>query len=366
MKILILGSKEYPFGTIKESNPSGGMEKYITDLVKYLTDDSTPIIVTRRPTKPREQHHPKIIIHDVRYINKPILRNISFNFNSFACARKLDFDVILSNGVVATLFARIIGKLKRKKVVAIPHGLAHIQPQYNKFLKTILKSMEKQAYRENVIFLSTQERDNFKKRMGFLPKNYKIIQPGVEYNKPDSYWVNMFKYLHCRNKFTITTVGRLVKVKGIDTFIKAAKTINNNDVNFLIVGDGPEMENLKSLVGDDNRIKFLGWRDDIDIIMEAIDVFVLPSHSEGLPQILLKAMRHAKPIIVSDIGLPIENNRDGLVFKPGDYKDLADKINIIINNPQKGKIMGKFAREKVLKNYNWKKLAKETISFLGS
>jgi len=100
MKILILGSKEYPLGTSDDPIKSGGIEVYTQNLVKHLKEKvERIIIVTRRfrGTKIYEMQE-NIEIHRVPWIRGFYLRNPSFNVCAFLKAMFLDFNVILRRG----------------------------------------------------------------------------------------------------------------------------------------------------------------------------------------------------------------------------------------------------------------------------
>jgi glycosyltransferase involved in cell wall biosynthesis/protein-tyrosine-phosphatase len=129
----------------------------------------------------------------------------------------------------------------------------------------------------------------------------------------------------------IGTAGRLAPVKGQDVFLRAARLILDRQpaARFVIAGDGPLEHGLKTLASQldiDWACRFLGARDDITDVMSAMDVFVLPSLSEGLPMAILEAMALAKPVVASKVGgLPevIQHRHSGLLVAPSDADALA-------------------------------------------
>lgn len=158
----------------------------------------------------------------------------------------------------------------------------------------------------------------------------------------------------------IGTVGRLVEQKGHKYLIDAFKLIENRflDLKLLIVGDGPLMNTLKEQVlniGIEDKVIFTGQRTDIHELLAIINVFVLPSITEGLPLVLLEAMAAGKPIIASAVsGIPyiIEEGVDGLLVRPKNIHDLSEKIPMLIINERLASNLSKKAREKVLLKYN--------------
>ena len=144
------------------------------------------------------------------------------------------------------------------------------------------------------------------------------------------------------NQPLIGTAGRMVPVKGYDLLLKAAEYIveDSPQVMFIIAGDGPLKEDLqrKSVeMGLENNVKFIGFREDIIDILNCLDVFVMSSHHEGIPMVLLEAMALQKPVISTAVGgikEIIQDNVSGLLVKPGDFKALALACMIMLNRQE--------------------------------
>src|SRR5207245_6555171 len=132
--------------------------------------------------------------------------------------------------------------------------------------------------------------------------------------------------------FIIGTMGRLVPVKGLETFLKAALIVRSqkDNVKFLIVGDGPLKETLQALArhhGLERDVLFLGHRDDRYDILAMMDVLVLSSLSEGIPMVLLEASALARPVVAArGGGIPavVEDRVAGWLVAPGRAAGLAD------------------------------------------
>ncbi len=347
MRVLILGSKEYPLGTSDDPIKSGGIEVYTENFVKYLKKNVEKIIIITRKFKKTEklEVHDNITIYRVPWIRGFYFRNPSFNFMAFLRAIFLDFDVMLCQGPVATLLGFLIKKIKNKPLISRPAGIAYVQPQYNRIVKKVLYAIEKIAYlnADFVVFLSKNEMKEFKKKMNFLPKNFVIIHTGVEVCK------NFGK-----KKKDVAFVGRLVKVKGADILIRAACELGE-DIEVLIIGDGPDRKYLESI--SCKLVKFLGWRSDVHKILRDVEIFVLPSFSEGMPVSLLEAMACRCACIVSDIGLPFE--KEVLKFKTGDYKDLKRILKKILKEPKIRKRLSYYGYKRVKNDFSWEKAVKK-------
>lgn len=371
MKMLILGSKEYPMGSNKgdDSISSGGMEVYTEEIVKALSKKKIQCIIISRSfaNSLNYEKNDNLEVYRVRWFKGFFLRNISFNFFAFMKARKLQFDIILTNGVFATFFANILKKFKHKKVIARPAGIATGQPQYNFIVNFLLKRIETSAYKkaDYVIFLSQQEKEQFSKKLNFLPKRYEIIPTGIDlkaYEKTSSSRIK--KEFSIRKEHVVTFIGRLIEVKGLSYLIDSFLNIKNSKL--LIVGDGPLKNKLREqadLLGLKNVV-FAGQRHDIKDILKATDIFVLPSVSEGLPVALLEAMASGCACIVTDIGLPVTNQKNALVIPAKDTYELEKAMNLLIKNKKLRMKLRREAKLHIKNNFNWDNAVKKYLKIV--
>lgn len=133
--------------------------------------------------------------------------------------------------------------------------------------------------------------------------------------------------------FLIGSFGRFSKEKGHAVLLKAASKLKGKDFKLILVGDGPEKKELFALanaLGLENAFIVIPHTRTIRDYFEAIDLFVLPSYSEGLPNVVLEAMSLKKPVIASAVGAIPEVMQDGVtgwIVPPGDPDILAEKIN---------------------------------------
>ncbi|MCI5164772.1 MAG: glycosyltransferase [Candidatus Electrothrix sp. GM3_4] len=128
----------------------------------------------------------------------------------------------------------------------------------------------------------------------------------------------------------IGAISRIEKVKGIKYLLQAMPKIINKfpDITLLIVGDGSEKSSLKAEARQldvEKNVKFTGARDDIPEILQVLDIYLLPSLSEGLPMGLLEAMAAGCPVIASDVGgikSVVTNKETVIIVEPGNVQDL--------------------------------------------
>jgi sugar transferase (PEP-CTERM/EpsH1 system associated) len=135
------------------------------------------------------------------------------------------------------------------------------------------------------------------------------------------------------NVFVVGTVGRLVPVKNQALLIKAfASFAAERSAELIIVGDGPERPGLESLaaeLGVASRVHFTGARRDIPAILASLDLFVLPSLSEGLSLTLLEAMAAVRPVIATRVGgnpEVINDGKNGLLVPSNNVETLRDAM----------------------------------------
>jgi glycosyltransferase involved in cell wall biosynthesis len=134
--------------------------------------------------------------------------------------------------------------------------------------------------------------------------------------------------------FIIGVVGRLSAVKGHAYAIRAMKAVvaKQPGCKMVFAGDGPlryELLRQISASGLENHVQLLGYVQGIDAFLSEIDVFLMPSISEGLPMALLEALNQKIPVIATKVGgIPevIRHNKEGLLVKPGNPSAIAAEI----------------------------------------
>ena len=136
-------------------------------------------------------------------------------------------------------------------------------------------------------------------------------------------------------------LGRLSPEKGQDLLLKAfAGALRvRPEATMLVVGDGPEAGSLKAqtrALGIEARVRFCGHQSAIRDYLEALDLLVLPSRSEGLPNVVLEAMCVGVPVLATDVGGVreiIEDGMNGWIVPPGDAEALESAIVRTLSDP---------------------------------
>lgn len=134
--------------------------------------------------------------------------------------------------------------------------------------------------------------------------------------------------------FVVGWVGRLIRVKGGDIFLKALAMLSDLPLSAAIVGDGPEraaLESQAASLGLRERVKFVGQVANAAPLFSAFDLFVLSSRSEGSPITLFEAMAAGIPIVASSVGgVPdVLSETEGRLVPPGDPIALSQAIRAV-------------------------------------
>jgi len=160
----------------------------------------------------------------------------------------------------------------------------------------------------------------------------------------------------------ILCVGRLVPAKGQHVLLDACGILKERGINFTLtfVGDGedrPTLESLSRTLGIADRVTFTGaiGQDEVPGYYDRADIFALASFAEGVPVVLMEAMAKEIPSVSTCItGIPelIEDGKNGVLTAPSDTKDLAHRLQQLINDPALRTTLGRKGRQQVLAHYD--------------
>jgi glycosyltransferase involved in cell wall biosynthesis len=249
----------------------------------------------------------------------------------------------------------LVGLLKRKQAVVLLHEHGDIfsnnnlrRHLYNMILRRVVHLAD--AY----IAVSEATRRILVKTLLIENKAIRTIPNGVD--------VSLFA---CEKKVTriksemgipessliIGTVGRLVKEKGIDNYLRAAALIRKKlpDVRFVVVGDGPCRHELSAMVADlglGDSVSLLGMRDDVPELLTTFDLFLLTSNRESFGISLVEAMASGVPVLAFSVdGVPeIVDERCGVLLSPGDVEGLAEQAIALLLNEDRRHILAAACR----------------------
>jgi glycosyltransferase involved in cell wall biosynthesis len=162
----------------------------------------------------------------------------------------------------------------------------------------------------------------------------------------------------------VAILGHISDVKGYATFVDAAAEVARERSGCLFLAIGAEttqrgaraaIENRVSARGLSDRFRFLGFRDDVHEVLNAVDIVALPSRSEGLPLALLEAMSAGRSVIATPVGgIPeaLIDGETGLLVPPDDTITLATAIARLVDDSALRTRLGAAARAKVESNFS--------------
>jgi glycosyltransferase involved in cell wall biosynthesis len=165
----------------------------------------------------------------------------------------------------------------------------------------------------------------------------------------------------------IGTVGRLEPRKGTATLVEAVAVLRNgghHDAMLVVVGDGPlrrELGAAAERLGIQEHVRFLGDRGDVDAVLAALDVFVLPSRTEGMSNALLEAMAMAHPVVATAVGGTPEvvaDGQSGLLVPADDPGTMAAAIARLLDAPGLAARLGAAARQTVEERYGVRRMVR--------
>ena len=196
---------------------------------------------------------------------------------------------------------------------------------------------------------------------GILPEKIRVIFNGVRpVTAEPSVRAAVRAELGLReDEVMVLNVGRLVPEKAQKNLVSAAEKLKNNDrLRFFIAGDGPCRPDLEAQIakaGLKDSFRLLGNRSDVDRLLNAADLFVLYSDTEGMPVSLMEAMSAGLPCIASElegIAQLIPDERYGTLVAAGDPGLLADAIRRALADPERSAGQGKAAAVRIREGFS--------------
>lgn len=174
------------------------------------------------------------------------------------------------------------------------------------------------------------------------------------------------KEYHFENEPLALYVGILNQRKGIDLLIEAWHQVKTHNCPGRLLLVGPESNEAPDFFSDKikrqialhqlaDSVIFWGQESDVASLMRACDLLILPSRSEGLPNVVLEAMASALPVLASNTAgteIVIESERNGLIFNIQDIEDFSQKLLLLLTRRSLRQELGQAAREQINHAYS--------------
>lgn len=322
---------------------SGGAEKLLEQSLPYMNNKEDISIEVLLLTDKNNVFEKKLIDNDIKIRIIP-LRNRYSPLNIYYIRKYIvdgKYDIVHAHIFPSLYWTSIVSKLlfKNKPLFILTEHSTHNSRREKLYLRVIEKIIY-MSY-DKIISISKETQQNLLSWLNLHKKyfyKFKIIENGINVNK--FYEAKPYKKSDIYNESTnktkfICMVGKFSKTKDQKTLIKSMKYLSE-DVHLLLIGEGPlinENKKYTNSFGLENRVHFLGFRNDVEKIIKTSDIIVLSSNWEGFGLAAVEGMAAGKPVIASNVpGLRDIVNGSGMIFKLGDSKELSNIINKLLNN----------------------------------
>ena len=257
----------------------------------------------------------------------------------------------------ANILARIAALLTGVPVVISSVRVMGGEKPYSRFIERATAFMA-----DHYVAVSEQVKAHLQRSSGIAELKISTIYNGILVetgNQSDKTAYMSCAGLHADDRL-VMTAGRLHRQKGFDCLIHAMAVVHAAypRVKLLILGEGEEENNLKKLARSlelIDTIQFMGLRPDVDRLLHCIDLFVLPSRWEGLPNAVLEAMAAGKPVVATEVGgIPelVVQGVTGVIVPPQDVHALAEAIKALLSDEPRALTMGAAGRERVQRHFS--------------
>ena len=316
----------------------GGVEKNLFIIGNYLSNkiDKISLITTSKENRKKLNNKIKLITP-----NKPVSNKSSREFKYIICLFLLVKEMIKNRNILvfslqANFYSAILCKIFNIKIIirsnSSPEGWSN-----NIIKETIFKNLFKLP--DQIIVNSYKFKNELKKRFGV---NAKCVYNPLDKNeiKKKSIIKINDNFLNDKKTLKIINIGRLTDQKDHLTLLKAANILKEKiKFKLLIIGRGKNKKKIIDYINQNKLTKFIkiiNYQKNPFPYLKKSNLFVLSSKYEGLPNVLLEALTLKKFIISSNCPTGpseiLDNGKTGLLFKVGDYKELAKRIMFFHSN----------------------------------
>lgn len=290
---------------------------------------------------------------------------VGFFFRLCRALHRSDIQVVHVNSYHPSHYVRLAAWLLRVPVIVDHwHGIA----RFNRKRRAICRLL--QRFTDLSFAVSEQVRDYIVAQCGLNPARFRVLYNCLDcdhYDRPQPA-AQVRRELGLPGDLPLVgLVARLDhRAKGHQELFGALALLRERQpFRALIVGGGrrqAEMAQLVTELGIDHLVHFLGNRTDVPRLLAAMDLFVLPSHSEGVSLAVLEAMAAGLPVIVSRVGgLPeiVHDGDTGLLIPPRDVQALAAALKRLLADPDWARSLGQRGRDYVREHFSRDRLRRD-------
>jgi glycosyltransferase involved in cell wall biosynthesis len=340
----------------------GGPERQMSGLATALPDDSSAFISFAEAGRSRS------FLARVRQLGFEAIRLENDTPHLRAAARELTInlerlktDVLLCHGYKANILGRIAARRRGIPAVAVSRGWTGENLRVRAY-----ESLDRLHLRwmDRVVAVSEAQAAKVR-RCGVRAERVRVIHNAIDperFTTPDpAYKAKLRRLFRTPPARIVGAAGRLSPEKGFEVLAEAAAQVHRRDssVGFVVFGHGPCREAIAQRVaaaGLDGAFVLPGFRADLDQFLPYFDLFVLPSYTEGLPNVVLESFAAGVPVVATAVGgTPeiIEDDASGHLVPPGDPAALADRILEALACEDRLRDMGLHGRQRVVERFTF-------------
>jgi sugar transferase (PEP-CTERM/EpsH1 system associated) len=325
---------------VVDSLGRGGLENGLVNLIDRMDGSRFEhIVVTMRGLGPMADRLRSKQVQ-IACLDKPTSSSVQLAALT-RTIRKFQPDIVHSRNWAA-IEAVLAGRwVKSRAVVHSEHGLDSNATVAEPWRRACFRRLAFELA-DRVLTVSHQLREFHARRTRFPERKITVIHNGVDQRR---FFSDQGKRRRVRaecglseDEFCIGSVGSLFPIKDHATLLKAIGQMAEHVRNWhlLLIGEGPLLPKLQGFVnanpGWSARVTFLGQSNRVPELLNAMDVYVLPSISEGISNSLLEAMASGLPVVVTAAGGNPEvvvDGESGLLFPVGDFEKLAEQLRVL-------------------------------------
>jgi sugar transferase (PEP-CTERM/EpsH1 system associated) len=271
--------------------------------------------------------------------------------------RRTKTDIVHTRNPEAFFYGFLGAKLGGvRAVIHSEHGRIFPEKPHRKLLQRFFS-----RFTDRIFAVSQQLKRDLVTHIGLSAARIEVLYNGVEPNTfHGRYRPATRRELGVRDsEIVIGSVGRLAPVKNYAILLNAVAGLGaNHDVSVVLVGEGPERPVLEALADRlqiRRQVRFLGHRNDVPALLDGMDIFVLPSQSEGMSNTVLEAMAAGVPVVASDAGGNTEivrDKQDGLIFPRDDIEQLRVCLAILCDDSAYREHLGRSGYARVMQAFS--------------
>lgn len=310
-----------------------------------------------------------LTVHEIEFTRSPFsLKNRKGYKKLVELQKKQNYDLVYCQQPVGGLMGRLIAKKFKLPCIYTAHGF-HFFKGNNPIKNFVFKTVEKYLAKYTTVLITINEEDYQASLKMKARHKFKINGIGVDLSvyKEDKN-IDKQKFREElgleKNDFVVLSVGELNENKNTFRILECIKNIENNNVKYLVCGQGPLKEKFEEYIKNNNldkRVKLLGFRKDVAKIYAISDLYIMPSYREGLSKSMMEAMCYGLPVVASKIRGNTDllgDNEGGILCNPNNTKEFTDAIVNLYNNKDLQKQYSK-RNKNFVKNFDLKVVQKQ-------